>query len=78
MDHMTREGEMKILDQCSYPLTGKGCVTRIVTELADIEVTPEGLVVRQLAPGITAEYVQERTEPHLIIAPDCKEMEFAK
>ncbi|HLF80028.1 MAG TPA: 3-oxoacid CoA-transferase subunit B [Dehalococcoidia bacterium] len=78
MDHQTREGEMKILNQCSYPLTGKGCVTRIVTELADIEVRADGLVLRRLAPGITAEYVQERTEPHLIIAPDCKEMEFSK
>jgi 3-oxoacid CoA-transferase len=76
MEHLTREGEMKVLNECSYPLTGKGCVTRIITDLAHIEVTPEGLVLRETAPGITPEYVQERTEPRLIIAPDCKEMEF--
>jgi 3-oxoacid CoA-transferase len=78
MEHTTREGELKILKQCSYPLTGKGCVTRIVTDLADIEVTKQGLLLRAVAPGIKPEYIQERTEPELIIAPDCKEMEFTK
>ncbi len=46
MEHLTREGEKKILDQCSYPLTGKGCVTQIITDLAHILVTPEGLVLK--------------------------------
>jgi 3-oxoacid CoA-transferase len=76
MDHVTRDGEMKILDECVYPLTGKACVTKIVTDLALIEVTPEGLVLREVAPGVSPEYVQERTQPKLIVAPDCKEMEF--
>jgi 3-oxoacid CoA-transferase subunit B len=76
MDHVTRDGEMKILNECVYPLTGKGCVTKIVTDLALIEVTPEGLVLREVAPGVSPEYVQERTQPKLIVAPDCKEMEF--
>jgi 3-oxoacid CoA-transferase subunit B len=76
MEHLTREGEKKILDVCSYPLTGKGCVTQIITDLAHILVTPEGLVLKATAPGVSAEYVQERTEPTLIVAPDCKEMEF--
>jgi 3-oxoacid CoA-transferase len=76
MDHVTREGEMKILDKCSYELTAAHCVTKIVTDLALIDVTPEGLVLRELAPGISAEYVQEHTEPRLIIDPDCKEMAF--
>ena len=76
MDHVTRDGEMKILNECAYPLTGKGCVTKIVTDLALIEVTPEGLVLREVAPGVSPEYVQERTQPKLIVAPDCKEMEF--
>jgi len=67
---------MKILDECVYPLTGKACVTKIVTDLALIEVTPAGLVLRETAPGVTPEYVQERTQPKLIVAPDCKEMEF--
>jgi 3-oxoacid CoA-transferase len=76
MEHLTREGGMKILDRCDYPLTAAHCVTKIVTDLALIDVTPNGLVLRELAPGITAEYVQERTQPKLTIAPDCKEMSF--
>jgi 3-oxoacid CoA-transferase subunit B len=76
MDHVTREGDLKILDACEYPLTAARCVTRIVTDLALIDVTPDGLVLRELAPGISAEYVQERTQPRLTIAPDCKEMAF--
>ena len=76
MEHVTREGEPKILNKCTYPLTAAHCVTKIVTDLAVIDVTSGGLVLRELAPGITAEYVQERTEAELIIAPDCKEMEF--
>lgn len=76
MEHTTRDGELKILNECAYPLTGKGCVTKIVTDLAYIDVTPGGLVLREVAHGVTPEYVQERTEPRLKIAPDCKEMEF--
>ncbi len=76
MDHLTRDGERKILNQCAYPLTAAHCVTKIVTDLAYIDVTPDGLVLRELAPGITAEYVQEHTQPKLTIAPDCKEMVF--
>ncbi len=76
MEHVTRDGEMKILHECEYPLTGKGCVTKIVTDLAYIDVTPAGLVLRELAPGVTADYVQERTQPKLQIAPDVKEMSF--
>jgi len=76
MDHVTREGDLKILDACDYPLTAAHCVTRIVTDLALIDVTPGGLVLRELAPGISAEYVQERTQPKLTIAPDCHEMAF--
>ena len=76
MDHVTREGELKVLDKCEYPLTAAHCVTKIVTDLAVIDVTPEGLVLKELAPGISADYVQERTQPKLIVAPDCKEMAF--
>ncbi len=74
MDHVTREGELKILDNCEYPLTAAHCVTKIVTDLAVIEVRPEGLTLCELAPGISPEYVQERTQPRLTIASDCKEM----
>jgi 3-oxoacid CoA-transferase len=76
MDHVTREGEPKIVNKCSYPLTAAGCVTRIVTDLAYIDVTPDGLVLREVAPGVTPEYVQARTEPPLRVADDCHEMEF--
>lgn len=76
MEHTTRDGEMRILNKCEYPLTASRCVTKIVTELALIDVTPDGLVLREVAPGVTPEYVQERTEPRLIVAPDCHEMEL--
>jgi 3-oxoacid CoA-transferase subunit B len=78
MEHTTRDGEPKILNECVYPLTAKACVTRIVTELAYIDVTPGGLVVRELAPGVTPEYVQERTEPTLRFADDCREMDLGE
>jgi 3-oxoacid CoA-transferase len=76
MEHLTREGGLKILNECSYPLTAARCVTTIVTDLALIQVTPDGLLLREVAPGITPEYVQERTEPRLTIASDCHEMAF--
>jgi 3-oxoacid CoA-transferase len=76
MDHVTRDGEKKIVNRCTYPLTAAGCVTKVLTDLALIEVTPAGMVLREVAPGVSAAYVQERTEPQLIIAPECKEMEF--
>jgi 3-oxoacid CoA-transferase subunit B len=76
MEHVTRDGGLKILHECEYPLTGKACVTKIVTDLAYIDVTAGGLVLRELAPGVTAEYVQERTEPKLTTSPDLKEMSF--
>jgi len=76
MEHLTREGGMKVLNECDYPLTAAHCVTKIVTDLALIEVTPQGLVLHEVAPGITPQYVQERTEPKLIVAADLKEMAF--
>jgi 3-oxoadipate CoA-transferase, beta subunit len=53
MDHQTKAGESKVVKQCSYPLTGVGCVTRIYTDLAVIDVTPQGLVAYDLAPGLS-------------------------
>ncbi|MGE0057813.1 MAG: 3-oxoacid CoA-transferase [Dehalococcoidia bacterium] len=76
MEHTTRDGEKRILNKCEYPLTAASCVTKIVTDLALIEVTPEGLVLKETAPGVTPEYIQELTEPTLIVAPDCREMAF--
>ena len=69
MEHATKDGQPKILRQCSLPLTGVEVVDLIVTELAVIEVTPEGLLLREVAPGVTPEDVQKLTEPRLILAP---------
>jgi len=74
MEHTTKDGEMKIVKKCSLPLTGVGVVDLIVTELGVIEVTPEGLVLREVAPGITPEDVQKATEPKLRIALGLKTM----
>jgi 3-oxoacid CoA-transferase len=76
MDHTTREGEKKILNECSYPLTAARCVTKIVTDLAYIEVDNGRLILRELAPGVSVEYVQDRTEPQLELAADLHEMAF--
>lgn len=67
--HTTKEGEPKIVTDCTYPLTGKAVVDRIYTDLAVIDVTSDGLVVRDLAPGVSLEYVQERTGATLIAPP---------
>ena len=72
MEHTTKEGEPKIVKQCSLPLTGLAVVKLIVTELAVIDVTPRGLVLRETAPGVTPEQVERATEPRLERAPDLK------
>ena len=74
MEHSTKDGERKIVKQCGLPLTGAGVVDLIVTELGVIQVTPQGLVLREVAPGVTPEDVQKATEPILKRAPDLKTM----
>ena len=74
MDHTTRDGTRRILKERTYPLTARRRVTKIITDLALIEVTPNGLVLVETAPGVTPAYVQERTEPRLMISPTCSEM----
>lgn len=64
--HTTKDGKFKLVNECNFPLTGKGVVDRIYTDLAIINVTPEGLKVREMAPCVTFEYLQERTEAPLI------------
>jgi len=67
--HCTRDGAPKLVESCSYPLTGKAVVDRIYTDLAVIDVTPGGFEVVELAPGISFEYVQERTGCKLLVSP---------
>ena len=64
--HNTKTGESKIVNKCSYPLTGKGVVSRIYTNLAIIDVKAEKLYVKEMAPGVTFDYLQEKTEARLI------------
>lgn len=70
MTHTNRDGAPKILKECKLPLTGVGCVNRIITELAVIDVTPEGLVLREIAEGTTIDDVVSKTEADLIIDRD--------
>jgi 3-oxoacid CoA-transferase subunit B len=72
MEHTAKNGRPKILKKCTLPLTGAGVVNTIVTELAYIDVTPEGLVLRELAPGATTEVVQRLTEATLRIDPNLR------
>ena len=67
MEHVTKKGEKKILKSCNLPLTGVKCVNRIITDYCVLDVTDRGLELIELAPGVTAEQVQEMTEPRLIV-----------
>ena len=74
MEHTTRAGQPKILNKCILPLTGLKVVDTIVNEMAYIRVSPTGLVLQEIAPGLTADDVQHATEPTLIISPNLKTM----
>lgn len=76
MMHTTNSGVPKIVKECSYPITATRVVKLIVTDLAVIEVTDKGLVLKEVAPGLTAEDVQSVTEPKLIISPDLTEIQL--
>jgi 3-oxoacid CoA-transferase subunit B len=73
MEHTARDGEQKILKKCTLPLTGVKVVDLIVTDLAVLEVTEEGLLLKELAPGVTVEQVQAATGPTLKVADQIKE-----
>ncbi|HEY5266170.1 MAG TPA: CoA transferase subunit B [Acidimicrobiales bacterium] len=70
MEHFAKDGGFKIVTECTLPLTGQACVQRIITDLAVIDVEPEGLVLRELAPSVTLDDVRGATEPELIVALD--------
>jgi 3-oxoacid CoA-transferase subunit B len=76
MQHVTGSGEPRIVKQCTYPLTARGVVDTIITDVAVIAVGKEGLILKEIAPGWTPEEVQSLTEPKLMVAPDLKEVEL--
>ncbi|MGW5050713.1 CoA transferase subunit B [Actinokineospora sp. NPDC004072] len=67
MEHVAKDGSYKIVNECSLPYTGKRVAHRIITDLAVIDITERGLVLRELAPGVTEEEVRAKTEPELLV-----------
>ena len=74
MEHATKDGQPKILKKCTLPLTGVKVVDTIVTEMAYIRVTPEGLLLEEIAPGLTVDDVQKATEARLVVSSELKTM----
>jgi 3-oxoacid CoA-transferase subunit B len=76
MEHVTKKGDKKILKECSLPLTGVACVNRIITEYCVLDVSDRGLKLLELAPGVTAEQVQDLTEPPIDASGEIREIEI--
>jgi 3-oxoacid CoA-transferase subunit B len=74
MQHVNKAGESKLLKQCSLPITGLGCVKKVVTELGVFDITPEGFQLLERAPGISEEYIKSKTEGRLVIKGTTPEM----
>ena len=78
MQHVSKDGKSKVLKKCSLPLTGKACVNRIVSELAVIDVSPQGLKLIERAPGVSVETIIQSTEASLIIEGEVPEMRLGE
>ncbi|NTS40335.1 CoA transferase subunit B [Flavisolibacter sp. BT320] len=78
MQHTNPKGESKLLPQCTLPLTGVGCVKKVVTELAVIDITPEGFLLRERAPGVSVEEIRQKTAGTLLVDGDVPEMTFGE
>ncbi|HRP89432.1 MAG TPA: CoA transferase subunit B [Edaphocola sp.] len=76
MIHTDKAGNSKLLPKCTLPITGLKCVKRIVTDLGYFEITPEGFLLKEYAPGVTVEEIQSKTAGRLVVADDVKEMTF--
>jgi 3-oxoacid CoA-transferase B subunit len=67
MEHVAKDGTYKVVNECSLPYTGRGVVNRIITDLAVLDVTPDGLVLQEVAPGVSVDEVRKATEPELLV-----------
>ncbi len=74
MEHTTRDGSPRLLERCRLPLTAVGCVRRVFTDLAVVDVEPSGFVIHEVVPGLTREELQARSGAPLRFAPDCKDL----
>jgi 3-oxoacid CoA-transferase subunit B len=70
MEHVARDGTHKIVDECTLPYTGRRCVQRIITDLATLDITPDGLALRELAPGVSVDDVRTATGPDILVGAE--------
>ncbi|QEM81888.1 CoA transferase subunit B [Halomonas binhaiensis] len=76
MTHASKDGESKLLEQCSLPLTGAGCIKRVLTDLAYLEIDNGAFILKERAPGVSVEEIKEKTAGKLIVPDDVPEMAF--